>query len=281
MRGLLFQQEPGGKVTILARSGETDPESAPDIPEPALHGNRVYISVDGIGQDWTRHREQIGDWFQGGAKFGVDLDGPVIGIHEGEGKNTLTDSWRILKNVTALKKLQAGGARTEEIRRAIYANDPSVKTIFDQLSQTLRAGREVTFMAHSGGAAQVALALALYGSDPAKVEQIGEGVRVLGTAPATSFEDLAQAGVQEENILVTGSTRDPVFQSFKDFWTPRRPLSLLPVLGQALWSGGQYLLQPGPYHQGEYIFPRHQEGDHHRLADFLAGASGGFYPLVP
>ena len=281
MRGLLFQQNVDGRVTVLARSGQTDPGSEPDIPEEALHGDRVFISVDGIGQDWSRHREQISDWFQGGVDYGVDLGGPVIGIHEGEGKNTLADSWRILKNVVALKKLQVGGGRSERVRQDIYANDPSVKTIFDQLAQSLKAGRDVTFMAHSGGAAQVALALALYGPDSQRRDEIADRVRVLGTAPAASFEDFASAGVREENILVTGSTRDPVFEIFRNYWTPQKPVSLLPVLGRAAWSGARFLLQPGPYHQGNHIFPYHQQEGGHRLGDFLAGGPGGSYPLVP
>ena len=76
MRGLLFQQNPDGKVTILARSGQTDPDSPPDIPSEAVHDNRVFISVDGIGQDWTRHREQISDWFQGEPNMEWTLAGP-------------------------------------------------------------------------------------------------------------------------------------------------------------------------------------------------------------
>lgn len=282
MRGLLFQQNPDGKVTILARSGQTDPDSPPDIPSEAVHDNRVFISVDGIGQDWTRHREQISDWFQGGAEYGVDLGGPVIGIHEGEGKNTLSDSWRILKNVVALKKLQIGGERSEDFRQSVYANDPSVKTVYDQLTQSLKAGREVTFMAHSGGAAQVALALALYAADAKHGrEKIAAGVRVLGTAPAASFEDFTSVGVREENVLVTGSTRDPVFQMFRNFWTPQKPFSLLPSVARTLWSGGRFLLQPGPYHQGEHIFQHHQKDGSHRLGEFLAGGPGGRYPFVP
>lgn len=279
MKGLLFQQEQDGSVQILARSGETDPDSSPDIPDSALHGDQVFISVDGIGQDWSRHREQIRDWFQGNADYGVDLGGTVIGIHEGEGKNALSDGWRIVKNTALLKALQDGVGDVDKLRDAAYANDPSVKTIHDQLAQSLKVGRKITFMAHSGGASQVALALSLFSQADSQRQLIEENVRVLGTAPAASSKDFVLAGVRDENVLVTGSKRDPVFQIFKNFWRPRRPWTLLPVVGQALWTGAKFVLKSGPFHQGEYIFEQNRTANSHRIGEFLEGGTGGQNPL--
>lgn len=278
-RGLLFSQEPDGEVTILAYSGETDPDDAPDIPDNATIDNHVYISVDGIGQDWNRHREQIRSWYHGESDYGVNLQGTVIGIHEGEGKNSLVDGWRIVKNTVYLKALQGGLSDRQKLRERIYSNDPSVKTIHDQLAQSLRVGREVTFMAHSGGASQVALALALYGQDQEARSQIADHVRILGTAPAASFQDFEKSGVKSESILLTGSEKDPVFQIFRRDWKITRPHTVAPVLGRALWSGLRFLKDRGPYHQGEYIFEHNKEQGKHRLADFLSGGPGGVYEL--
>ena len=85
LRGLLFMQNKDETVEVLRYSGQSDPGTPPDIPEDAVVDGRVYISIDGIGQDWAKHRSQIRDWFHGGADYGVELPGPVVGIHEGEG----------------------------------------------------------------------------------------------------------------------------------------------------------------------------------------------------
>lgn len=280
LRGLLFQQSTDGQVEVLAYSGETEPDSEPDIPEAAVGEQGVYISVDGIGQDWNRHREQIRDWFHGGADYGVKLPTPIIGIHEGEGKNGLSDGLRILRNTALLKGLQSGLVGVKKTRAAAYRNDPSVKAIFDQLKQSLRVGRQVNFMAHSGGAAQVALALALLAEEGESWRNsVAHNVRVLGTAPAASRQDFLWAGVKNEDIHITGSERDPVYRFFKNHIDLTKPTSLLRFVGDGLAATWDFLRSPGPYHSGEYIFAGNQVAERHLIADFLNGGAGGSRPL--
>lgn len=281
LRGVLFQQDKDGTVTLLKRSGESRPDGPPDIPSEAVINDQVFISVDGIGQDWNRHREQIRDWFHGGMPDGADLARPIIGIHEGEGKNGLQDVWRIIKNTALLKSLQAGCRSPESVKQAAYRNDPAVKTIYDQLRQSLNAGRQVTFMAHSGGGAQVALAMSILGKeeDARYAEALGKSVRVMGTAAAASSEDFLKAGVRQENLFMTGSRRDPVHRFFRTHMDFRRPLSVPIAVGDGILGSIQFLFKRGPYHEGEYIFAQNRSPSGNRIETFLKGGPGGLHPL--
>ena len=277
LRGLLFQQERNGDVRVLKYSGQTNPDGPPDIPEDAAIDDEVFISVDGIGQDWDRHRSQIQDWFHGGADYGTELRRPIIGIHEGEGKSGLHDGLRIVKNTLLNKGLQSGWMSPERVRELAYKNDPSVKTIHDQLRQSLQVGRQVTFMAHSGGAAQVALAMSLLATDNDRdwSSELAEKVRVLGTAPAAHRKDFEWAGVKPENIMITGSKKDPVYRFFSNYLEPLKPWSVLPFLYNGVKTSLKFLAKPGPYHQGEYIFSRNKsERGVHAIGEFLDGGPG-------
>lgn len=279
LRGLLFLQRKDSTVEVLRYSGESEPTGPPDIPPEAVTEHGVFISVDGIGQDWGRHREQIRDWFHGGVEYGFELPGPVVGIHEGEGKNTLSDGARILRNTVYTKRLQCDPSL--DLRAKIYANDPSVKTIHDQLAQSLRAGRQVTLMTHSGGAAQVALALTLMAADQSEdwKPAIADKVRVLGMAPAAHRKDFELAGVEPSNIMMTGSRKDPVYRFYRNFLNPRRPSSLLRFLVDGVSASVKFALSPGPYHQGEYIFPQNEGPGGNRLEEFVLGSPGVDRPL--
>lgn len=280
LRGLLFMQNKDASVEVLRYSGETIPGGPPDIPPEAVTEQGVFISVNGIGQDWKSHRSQIKDWFHGGADYGVELPGPVIGIHEGERKSPLHDGLRILKNTVLTKAIQSGKSAAQ-IRDKAYRNDPSVKTIHDQLAQSLKASRQVTLMAHSGGASQVALALALLVDEggPSARTDVAEKVRVLGTAPATHRNDLEWAGVKPDNLMITGSRRDPVYRFYRNHLNPERPWSALKFLGDGLCGSIGFALQPGPYHDGFYIFAGNQEDGRHKIGEFLQGGPGADSPL--
>jgi hypothetical protein len=276
LQGLLFQQYPDGTVRVLRRSGETDPDSVPDIPADAVMKGSVFISVDGIGQNWNRHREQIRDWFHGGADFGTSLPVSVIGIHEGEGQSGLHDGLRILKDTALNKTLQSGRVSTDWVRQRAYQVDPAVKTVYDQLRQSLKAGRQVTLMVHSGGGAQVALALSLLAceEDGPWRQRIADDVRILGTAPAASRQDFEWAGVEADSIMVTGSRRDPVHAFFRNHLDPGKPCSLLPFAFLGVATSLRFALKPGPFHQGEYIFGSNQRDGVHQIGEFLAGGPG-------
>ncbi len=280
LRGVLFEQDRDGSVTLLKRSGETRPDGPPDIPQDAVVDGSVFISVDGIGQDWNRHREQIGEWFHGKMPHGTDLDRPIIGSHEGEGSSTVADGWRIIKDTALMKSLQAGWMSKESVREAAYKNDPAVKTIYDQLRQSMEAGRQVTLMVHSGGGAQSALALSLLARDEEKyARQIGQKVRVMGTAAAASQEDFRLAGVKPANLFMTGSGSDPVHRFFRRHMNFRRPWTVAAGVGDGLVGSVKFLFKRGPYHEGEYIFAGNDLPEGHRIQEFLDGGQGGFYPL--
>jgi hypothetical protein len=280
LKGLLFMQKRDETVEVLRYSGESSPETPPDIPDEAVIDGRVYISVDGIGQNWDKHRSQIRDWFHGGADYGVKIPGPVIGIHEGEGKSSLHDGVRVFKNTLFTKALQKG-VSPDTVREKIYHNDPSVKAIHDQLAQSLRVGREVTLMAHSGGGSQVALALALMAQDENNdwKPAISEKVRVLGTASAGHRKDLEWARVASDNIMMTGSERDPVYRFYRNHIDVEKPWTLLRFLSDGVGGAIKFALKPGPFHQGEYIFAQNINGESHRIGDFLSGGVGRDAPL--
>ncbi len=281
LRGVLFQQDRDGTVTLLRRSGETDPTGPPDIPRDAAVDGEVFISVDGIGQDWTRHREQIRDLFHGGLPSGSNLQRPVIGIHEGEGKDGISDGLRIVKNTLILKSLQAGILSASKAKRLAYRNDPAVKTIYDQLRQSLEVGRHVTFMAHSGGGAQVALAMSMLAlEENGRFEDaIGTKVRVLATAPAASERDFLAAGVASENLYLTGSGKDPVHRFYRRHMDFRRPPSVVSAVADGLVGSARFLLNKGPYHSGEYIFEQNQTHNGSHIAEFLHGGPGEYRPI--
>lgn len=282
LRGVLFLQETDGAVTLLRRSGETDPNGPPDIPPEAAPNDEVFISVDGIGQDWGRHREQISEWFHGGMPSGANLNRTIVGIHEGEGKNGLTDGWRIVKDTAILKSLQAGFISADTAKKAAYRTDPAVKTIYDQLRQSLEASRQVTFMVHSGGGAQVALAMSILAKEQeGRLQQaVGESVRVMGTAAAASPEDFRRAGVKTENLFLTGSRKDPVHRFFRKHMNFRKPLSVVKALGDGIAGSVGFLLKKGPYHEGEYIYQQNMTEQGSRIESFLKGAPGGLYPIA-
>ena len=281
LRGLLFMQNKDATVEVLRYSGESDPDTPPDIPNEAVTKHGVFISVDGIGQDWNTHRTQIRDWFHGGEEFGVELPGPVVGIHEGEGKSTVHDVVRVLKNTAYIKALQSDRFDLSTVRDKAYKNDPSVKTIYDQLQQSLKVGRQVTFMTHSGGASQVALALALAAVEGGEDTRaaIAEEVRFLGTAPAGHRNDVEWAGVKPENVMITGSQRDPVYRFFRNHLHHAHPSTFFKFLFDGVGAAVKFAFQPGPYHQGEYIFAHNQTEGGHKIADFLEGGVGKDSPL--
>jgi hypothetical protein len=278
--GALFQQETDGTVRVLRYSGETSPTSPPDIGEDAAGDGQVFLSVNGIDQDWVSHRQQITDWYHGGfAISGAHLDRPIIGIHEGDRKGA-ADVLRILKNTLILKTFQGGMGSLETIREAAYANDPSVKTIHDQVRQSLAVGRQVTLMAHSGGGSQVALALTLLSEEGGEWQQaISDRVRVMGTAATTTRQDLRRAGVEEDNIFLTYSKRDSVPGFYTTPTSMTRPFSILRAAGRGLFLRLRETLKPGPWHEGHYIFEHNMTERGSRIDAFLQGGGGGTYRI--
>ncbi len=279
LRGALFQQETDGTVTLLRYSGETSPVSPPDIGDDAAVDGHVFFSVNGIGQDWKGHRQQIKDWFHGGFDSGANLERPIIGIHEGD-RHPVLDGARVIKNTLLLKTLQAG-ASSETIKRAAYYNDPSVKTIYDQMRQSLTAGRQITLMAHSGGGSQVALAMSILAKEEDGLWQavVNDKVRVMATAATASREDFLQAGIREENLFMTGSAKDPVPGFYQTHIEFRRPWTAAKAIGQGVSKIPGLILNPGPYHDGQYIFDHNWTPEGSRIATFLDGGPGGSFPL--
>lgn len=280
LRGALFQQNRDGTVRVLKYSGQTSPDSPPDIGPDAAVGGEVFLSVNGIDQDWAGHRQQIKDWYHGGFANGADWQRPIIGIHEGD-RDGSADILRVLKNTFLLKSLQAGVLSPGTVRKLAYRNDPSVKTIHDQLRQSLAVGRKVTLMAHSGGGSQVALALSLLSEEKDGLweEAIGRSVRVMCTAATCTHDDLARAGVRDENLFTTYSKQDSVPGFYRTPTDLRKPWSILRAGARGLYLRMREKVKPGPWHQGHYIFDRNTDSDGCRIVKFLEGAKGGVYPI--
>lgn len=281
LRGALFQQNRDGTVRLLRTSGQTSPTSPPDIGEDAAVGGEVFISINGIDQDWAGHVRQIKDWYHGGFANGANWQRPVIGIQEGD-RDGAADIKRVLKNTFLLKGLQAGVLSTGTVRKLAYANDPSVKTIHDELRQSLAVGRKVTFMAHSGGGSQLALAMSLLAEEKDGLweDAISRDVRVMCTAATCTRDDLRQAGVKDENIFTTYSKQDSVPGFYRTATDLRRPWTILRAGARGVYLRVREKFKPGPWHQGHYIFDQNTTSDGSRIVKFLEGGKGGVYPLA-
>lgn len=278
--GALFQQAPDGEVKILRLSGETSPDGPPDIGTDGAVNDEVFISVNGIDQDWEEHHQQIKNWWHGGFSDGADLKRPVTGIHQGN-RPGLADQVRVFKNTMLLKTLQAGWCSTEKIQKSAYKSDPAVKTIHDQLRQNLAVGRNITMMAHSGGGSQVALALAILSreDDGLWAEAISKNVRVLGTAATATRDDFQQSGVQDKNIFLTYSLRDPVPSFYRNPTSFKKPWTMVQATLQGLAVSVSTGFRAGPHHEGQYIFEQNMTPDGNRIAKFVEGGPGGTYQL--
>lgn len=282
LRGVVFEQYQDGQSRILRYSGETTP-GGPDIPADAVVNDEVLIYVDGIGQNLAEQQRQIRAVLHGGQGTAADLDRPVIGVHEGAGESCVHDAARIGRNIGLTKALQTGLFSTAWIEKVAYRNDPSIKAVKDLVRQSLAAGVQVTLMAHSGGAAQTALALSLLAREESGrfALDIQDKVRVLSIAGASSPRDFTEAGIKPENLLYTGSRRDGVYRIFRNHVHPLAWHKNLPFLFDAAFAGLGYLREDaGVYHSPDYIFHQHQLGSRHRLEDFLLGGPGGSYELA-
>lgn len=277
LRGLVFQQSPDGSIETLRHSGETTPEG-PDIPAEAVVDGRVLISVDGIGQDLQEHQRQIRDLLHGGSEVGAKLERPVIGVHEGSGPTGKSDLIRIGKNVLMTKALQSGLACPQRIEKAAYRNDPAVKAVKDLLQQALQSSLKVTLMAHSGGGAQVALALNLLSRQEQGrfASKISQNVRVLSLAGAASPKDY---GVKSKDLLYTGSRRDDVYKTFHRHLHPWAWHRNLPFMKNGIEAALGIGVDKST-HSLDHIFAEHQTVEGHRLEKFLLGGAGGRYELA-
>ena len=280
LRGVVFEQWPDARTQILRYCGQTTPDG-PDLPADAVVDHEVLFYVDGIGQRLSEHQRQIKSVLHGGQSEAANLSRPVIGIHEGAGKSTLHDIARIGKDMALTKSLQYDLAPLDWVRSKAYSVDPSVQSVHNLLRQALAAGHQVTLMCHSGGGAQTALALSILAreEDGRWAEQISDKVRILSLASAASEQDFEMAGIKSENLLYTGSGRDPVYSAFRHHLGPYSWKSNFRAAYDAVQAGLNYVREKKIYHAPDYIFSQHQQGDQNRLEAFLLGGPGGKYEL--
>lgn len=280
LRGVVFEQWPDGRAQILRYSGETTPEG-PDLPADAVVDNEVVFYVDGIGQRLSEHQRQIRSVLHGGQSESANLSRPILGIHEGAGRSTMHDIVRIGKAMALTKSLQYDLAPLDWVRSKAYQVDPSVHSIHNLLRQALVAGHQVTLMCHSGGGAQTALALSILAreEDGRWTEKISDQVRILSLAGAASEQDFKMAGIKSENLLYTGSGRDPVYSAFRNHLGPYSWKSNFKAVYDAAQAGLNYLREKKIYHAPDYLFAQHQQTEGNRLEAFLLGGPGGKYEL--
>jgi hypothetical protein len=281
LKGVLYQQSDSGAVRVLKYSGQTTDELPPDIPASAVRDNRVVIYVDGIHQEMGEQQRQIRYFLHGHAPTGADVQQDVIGVHEGAGKSGFRDGVRIAQVLSLLKLVQLGAVPLEWAQKKIFTIDPAVKTVHDQVKQSLLAGRDVQLMTHSGGGAETAAALTLL-KRGGMGKQIAENVRLLSLASAASHKDFMKAGLKADNVFYTGSKNDPVHYMFENYVSPLAPLSTLCFAAGVVRYALGWVSKPDPnglsYHAPDYIFAKNADAGP-RIQAFLDGAPGGIYSL--
>ena len=285
LQGVLYEQGPQGDVSILKYSGETTSELPPDIPASAVNQNgRAMIYVDGIHQEITEQQRQIKYFLHGYAPSGADVDQNVIAIHEGAGKSGFRDGLRIGKVLGMLKLVQSGLVPLQWASKRIYHIDPAIKTVHDEVRQSLLAGRKVQLMTHSGGGAETATALTLLARE-GMGREIENNVRVLSLASVAAHKDFVKAGVQEKNLYYTGSKNDPVYSVFRHYLSPCAIPSAVGFAAEA----ARYLYHlvaydkaqetAYHYHSPDYIFASNVTDQGQPIQAFLDGGPGGRHPL--
>ncbi|MBS2037521.1 hypothetical protein JST97_21205 [bacterium] len=284
LKGIVYEHTQKGEFNVLKLSGQTQPFLPADIPASALNAdNRVVIYVDGIHQELSEQKRQIRSFMQGQASTGADVDQSVIGIHEGAGKSGLHDGVRIGKALFMLKLVQNHLVPLEWASKQIYKIDPAIKSVHDEVKQSLLAGRKVQLITHSGGGAETATALQLLAREGMK-DEIGENVRVLSMASAAAHKDFIRAGVKPDNLFYTGSKNDPVYSIFRHYLSPFNIISGVSFAIDAAKYGYQVLKGKDipvvyHYHSPDYIFDRNMSEGSQRIQKFLNGGAGGKFPL--
>ena len=284
LKGVVYEHTTKNEINVLKYSGQTVGELPADIPESALNKDgRVVIYVDGIHQEITEQHRQIRSFFQGQASTGANVDQSVIGIHEGAGKSGLHDGIRIGKALGMLKLVQNHLVPLEWASRQIYKIDPAIKSVHDEVKQSLLAGRNVQLITHSGGGAETATALTLLAREGMK-DQISEKVRILSMASAAAHKDFTKAGVKAENIFYTGSNNDPVYSIFRHYLGPVNVISAVGFAMEACRYGYEMLKGKNEqvifhYHSPDYIFDRNMTAEGQKIQKFLNGGPGGKFPL--
>ena len=281
---MVYEHTTKNEIHVLKYSGQTVGELPADIPESAVNQDgRVVIYVDGIHQEITEQHRQIRSFFLGQVSTGANVDQSVIGIHEGAGKSGLHDGIRIGKSLAMLKLLQNGLVPLEWASKQIYKIDPAIKSVHDQVRQSLLAGRNVQLITHSGGGAETATALTILAREGMK-DQITEKVRILSMASAAAHKDFTKAGVKADNIYYTGSNNDPVYSIFRHFLGPFNPVSAVGFAMEACRFGYEMLKGKNEqvirhYHSPDYIFDRNMDQEGQKMQKFLDGGPGGKFPL--
>jgi hypothetical protein len=278
LQGQVYTHDPDGTTHALAMSGETRPTAGPagpDIPASAVRNNRVVIYVDGIRYMRSSQQADIGKLLQstGDDASLAHVDQPVVGIHEGVGQGLLSDPLRIVSDFVFLKAIQGGNSTAGQIA-AIYANDPAVKSLHDEVRQSLEAGRDVLLAAHSGGGTETALALTLLSQeeDGRFAAAVGDHVRVLQIAPAASLQDFQWAGVRPENIYYTDSRSDPAYGAFHVFVPPDDAAQMVTNALSALVDVKPSALER---HSPYYIFAHNRADGESSIQQFIDGAPNG------
>ncbi len=283
MQGLVFEEQPDGSVETLRRSSQTTPDvpaAGPDIPANAVKNNRVLMEVDGIHEVLAKQEDQIHRLLEATPADhdnGASVGQPVIGIHEATGSNIFADGFRIAKDLSILKALQGHALPCSWARTVAFYVDPTVRSIHNEVRQSLEAGRDCQMVVHSGGGAETALALSILAREDGGrwKNQISQHVRILALSPACAVKDFERAGVNADGVYYTASRRDPLYQMSHQYVPPilsglllaRGVVAGLPLL----WNQ-----QAIAYHSPDYIFWRNMEPDgKQRIQGYLDGGSGG------
>lgn len=191
------------------------------LPAEAVKNGRVFIGIEGVGGHMDWYQDRYRTTLMSDKAGAVNINQPLVGIHEGICDTRIQDFVRDGKDFAYLKALQGGNLDNTSIEH-IFENDPAVKTTYDSVKAALDQGVEAVLVPHSGGGMESALALTLLKND-GYGDAIGQHVRVVAISSAASDQDFMEAGVTRDNLYYTTSTRDPLFPFAHRFVDPLNP----------------------------------------------------------
>jgi hypothetical protein len=271
--GELYEIRPSEPLRVLRQRDETRPNGA-DVPDDAVSNRRVVLGVEGVDGKPASYDRMLSSTLLG-TSSAVDLQQPILMVHEGIETCAGVSLARIMRDDCELKELEHGDRLAPE---TIFAHDPAVKTTRDVLQQSLDRGLDVLLLAHSGGGTESALALSLLSSEDSKYRgEIRDHVKVLSLAGASTPIDYEAAGVPADHVLYVGDSRDPVARTVSRGDDPKQS----PVEGrrELLDAVRSFASDSDGFHahQPDNIVRQNQA----EVAAFLVGGPGGVHLATP
>ena len=253
----------GATYKELDESGQTS-ANGNNIPADAVKNKNVVVLFQGINGSNSSYTNTFGKYMDS-SDDKVDLNQPILSIHEGDRPTVADEAGTIVKDWTHMKSVEAGG--DADLQQA-FKTDPAVQTGYNVLAQALNAGDHVTVLAHSGGGAESAEALNLLASQ-GYGDKIKQDVKYVSFAGAASQQDAVDAGVNPKQALYLGTTQDAVAEFGHTYVDPTDPIGGGIDLVKSLSQATDWNL--GTAHSPTTIIP----GGINHLEDVIDNGQGG------